>query len=371
VRQLLAQLASRFRPRTRRRVDFYAATWIDEIWVRSTVLAAARAGFAVRLAISGDRGGWPEDLLARYASWGVPLEWAPTVEALHALAMRVVVTASSGIPRSHFGPSLARLVHMPHSLASLHAIYPPDAFDGYDTLFAAGPHHEREFQALGRANGLGERPAIPLGYGKFDVMREEARQVVGETGGPVAPHALIAPSWGDNNLISLHGLALTQALVRAGWRVTLRPHPSFFIYPDGQLDAIMDRFAGHEMVGIERSTGGSMALWRADALVSDYSGMALEFAALRRRPVVFVDGPRKILNSDWRRLGVPAVEIDARASVGIIAEAGADGVVSALSRAIAAPAPDACAIAAYLHDCPDVGQKATALLGAQFSEVSE
>lgn len=365
MRQLLASLADRFRRHRQRRVDFYAATWIDEIWVRSTIFAAAKAGFGVRLAISGDHSHWPQDMQARYAAAGVPLEWAPSVEALHALGMRVVVTASSGIPRSYFGPGLARLIHMPHSLASLHVIYAADAFDGCDTLFAAGPHHELEFAALGAANRLGRRASYAVGYGKFDVMRAEARAA--ESG--ARPHVLVAPSWGDNNLISRHGLALTEALVQVGWRVTLRPHPSFFVYPDGQLDAIIARFSDHPMVAVERSTGGSHALWQADALVSDYSGIALEFAALRRRPVVFVDGPLKVLNAQWEALGVPAVEIDSRGTIGLIARAGADAVSAALREAVAAPDTEAGAIAAFLHECPDVGARAAGLLGAEIPEV--
>ncbi len=364
-RPLLSRLTGRFRPAKPLCVDFYAATWIDEIWVRSSVLAAKRAGITVRMVISGDRAAWPGELPPRFADAGVPLEWAPTVDALHELGMKVVVTASSGIPRSYFGETLSRLIHMPHSLASLHVIYPPDAFDGCDTLFAAGPHHAREFQALGLANGLGERETHAVGYGKFDVMRAEAT-----TPGPGGRHVLVAPSWGDNNLISLHGLRLTEALVEDNWRVTLRPHPSFFVYPDDQLDAILARFAEHPMVAVERSTGGSRALWEADAMISDYSGMALEFAALRRRPVVFVDGPRKMLNPGWEALGLPAAEIDLRGKVGMIAGDGVAGTIATLATVADAMAPDASALAMFLHNEPDVGARVAALLSTSIAEVA-
>ena len=364
VRSLVRKLVARLKPGQRKSVDFYAATWIDEIWVRSSALAARRARFAIRMVISGDRTTWPEELAARYAEADIPLEWAPTVEVLHSLGMRVVVTASSGIPRSYFGESLARLIHMPHSLASLHAIYPADAFDGCDTLFAAGPHHTREFQALGAANGLGPRACFAAGYGKFDVMRTAAPAKSIEQG----RHVLVAPSWGENNLLSRHGLALTETLVEAGWRVTLRPHPSFFVYPDGQLDSILVRFADHPSVAVERSTGGSCALWQADVMISDYSGMALEYAALRSRPVVFVDGPRKILNPHWEAVGVPAVEIDMRERLGLIADSAPEAVLAALDDVGNNRPSMSEVIADFLHDEPHVGEKVVALLGTVIAE---
>lgn len=364
---MLGSLIDRLRGRRQpgRRVDFYCSSWIDEIWVRSSALAARQAGFATRVIVSNQRDGWPDDLAGRYASAGIPLEWAPSVESLHALSCGVVVTASSGIPRSYFGASLQRLIHMPHSLASLHVIYEANAFDGCDTLFAAGPHHAQEFEALGRANGLGGRPSFPVGYGKFDVMRREAPAI----GVPAGKHVLIAPSWGENNLLSLIGLALTEHLAAAGWTVTLRPHPSFFFAPDGLLDPILARFAGDPRVTVEKSTGGSAALWTADALITDYSGFALEFAALRRKPCLFVDGPRKILNPDWEMLDMPAAEIDLRERLGLIVETTPQAVLDGLERLILMPELGSDRVADFLYDEPDIGARVLTLLANDIPEV--
>jgi hypothetical protein len=364
---MLGSLIERLRGRRQRerRVDFYCSSWIDEIWVRSSALAARQAGFATRMIVSNERDGWPDDLAGRYATAGIPLEWAPSVERLHALSCRVVVTASSGIPRSYFGAGLERLIHMPHSLASLHVIYEANAFDGCDTLFAAGPHHEREFEALGLMNGRGSRQSFPVGYGKFDVMRSEAPA----SGAPSGKHVLIAPSWGENNLLSLIGLALTEHLATAGWTVTLRPHPSFFFAPDSLLDTILARFAGDPRVNVESSTGGSSALWTADALISDYSGFALEFAALRRRPCLFVDGPRKILNTDWEELGLPAAEIDLRERLGLIAETRPQAVLEGLERLVTMSELGSDRIADFLYDTPDIGARVLTLLANDIPEV--
>ena len=62
---------------------------------------------------------------------------------------------------------------MPHSLSSLHMIYPEDAFDGYDLIFSAGPHHCDEFREITKARGLKNFGTVPIGYGKLDVLRQE------------------------------------------------------------------------------------------------------------------------------------------------------------------------------------------------------
>lgn len=36
-------------------VDFYASSWIDEIWVRSTISACLSRGLRLRLVLSGGR----------------------------------------------------------------------------------------------------------------------------------------------------------------------------------------------------------------------------------------------------------------------------------------------------------------------------
>lgn len=361
---MFARVHRWLRPR-KPRVDFYAASWIDEVWIRSAASAAAAYGIRVRLMVSGDRDGWPADFVARYHGSPIGLEWAPTVERLHELQSNVVISASSGIPREYFGPSIQRLIHMPHSLASLHTIYDAHSFDGFDTLFAAGPHHVREFAALGNANSLKGRSSHACGYGKFDIMRMERNAAAGRD----TRHVLIAPSWGSGNVLSLCGAALVNELISRGWDVTLRPHPSYFVHPDESLDAILRAHGDHPRLTVETSTGGSEALWHADVMVTDYSGMAMEYAALRYRPVVFVDGPRKILNPHWEELGLPAAEVAQRSSLGLIAPPGASQIADAVEEAIGMPDLGASATGAFVYDEADVGRKALALLLNEIPEI--
>lgn len=357
--EIFRSLLDRFRCRLR--VDFYASTYIDEIWIRSTVREAEGMGLGARLLVSGDRAQWPKDFENIYANSKTPLISAPSVDDLRAQKSEIIVSATSGVPRHYFGKTLKRLIHMPHSLASLHVIYPGNAFDGFDTLFAAGPHHAREFQVLGAANNLGQRKVHAIGYGKMDALRAERQPQNSQS----QRHVLIAPSWGDANLIKEMGHALIGKLLAGGFRVTLRPHPSFFIKEEPEMAAIMRDYPGQPGFALERSTGGSAALWSADLMVSDYSGMALEFAALRRKPIVFADLPGKVLNPDWERLGVPPVEVALRERVGKIVPPIVDSVFATVVDLCGAASDSIdfdAAIPLFLYDTPNVGQKAATLI---------
>lgn len=344
-------------------VDFYASSWIDEIWVRSTIAACLSRGLKLRLVLSGGPGVAPQALRDRYAALQVPLIETSNIEELHKLGMRLVVTASSGIPRSFFGPALRRFVHMPHSLVSLHMIYPADAFDDYDVLFAAGPHHIREWELIRARHGLAPGLALDVGYGKMDPLAEVLQQA--ETSQPQR-HVLLAPSWGEANLLRSMGPQLVAGLLAAGLQVTLRPHPSFFLKQEPELAETLEAAADHPRFTLETSTDiVQTAMLTADVLVTDYSGIAFEYAALRHRPTVFVDLPKKVLNPDWQEIAVEPVEVALRERLGSVAACRLDDTLKAILAAIETPRPPeaiAAAVPDFLYERADVGEHAAGRL---------
>ena len=206
-----------------------------------------------------------------------------------------------------------------HSLCSIHEIYRKGAFDNYDAFFCTGPHHRTEllqqFQLIGRAP-----PALfDVGYYKLDkIMAAYAGWTQKHAGKTV----LIAPSWGDGNLLEAHGVAITRTLLDLGVRVIVRPHPCFFlpIYPRGWevVAGIEKAHGGHENLVIERNTHTEDSFYEADLMISDWSGASFEYALGTLRPVLFVDVARKTRNPDYRELGLDTFEDVQRLSCGTI-----------------------------------------------------
>ena len=341
-----------------RDVLFLSSSPVDEVWIRSTALRCHAEGLQVEVVICGDRRSRADLILAPYRAAGIKARAGLSFSAAARIRCRLAVTASSGLDRRIFPTRARRFVHMPHSLASLHMIYPAEAFDGYDVLFAAGPHHEAEFEAIARARGLGPRDAHAVGYGKLDVLAQQLAERGPRAAG--RPRVLLAPSWGPDNLLDRCGVALTQALLAAGLDVVVRPHPLFFLDHAPVLEAIRALEQREPGLRLESPFTGDDAIFDADVLVGDYSGIGFEFAALRGRPVVSVDVGLKVANPAWQALGLAPVEIACRPRIGAVVAPVVDEIVAAVRRA-AADSAEAPPTVDFLHGRPgDCAARATA-----------
>jgi hypothetical protein len=305
-------------------VLFYSASWIDDAWVRSTAVEAAKRGMTVAVAVSGGTERPDPAVLAQYRASSIRVFFPLEADALRQFVASVVVSATNGLRRDLFHPGMKHLVHMPHSLVSLHMIYAGDSFDAFDTLFASGPHHVREFLRLGEMRGLPPRQAPLVGYGKLDLLGARVADA------PVPRDVLIGPSWGERNILNTIGAPLIDALLAAGCRVTPRPHPLFVLRRDAAWSGLVERFATHPRFVSENPFEGDAAILRAGVVVTDYSGIAFEYAALRERPCVFVDVAKKVVNPEWERVGLDPVEVALRARLGAIVPPDADAAATAV-----------------------------------------
>ena len=231
-------------------------------------------------------------------------------------------------------PGTAHYVYVPHSPVSLHMAYRPGAFDHYDTLFCAGPHHMREARALERSRGTAEKNLVEQGYARLDRMK--AAIAPGKRKN-VSPHVLIAPSWGSNGLVETGCAELVEALLENGLSVTLRPHPQTARLRPDAVTSLTDKFGSHPSFAFERDVNGWSSFDRADTMISDWSGAALEFAFVRRRPIVFLDTPPKANNPDYHEVNLDPVEKSIRERIGRLCQPGdTPGIVAAVRACLSA-----------------------------------
>ena len=206
-----------------------------------------------------------------------------------------------------------------HSLVSTHMIYRLGAFDHFDTILCAGPHHEREIRATESVRLLEPKRLIEHGYGRVDTLLREAGAAL-----PVrnrAPHVLVAPSWGPQGLIESRGLELAEILLDAGFQVTFRPHPVTTKKWPERLEAVRQKYGGRSGFLLDTEISSCESLLRSDVMVSDWSGVALEYAFGLERPVLFVDVPRKVNNPDYEQIRNEPLEVTIRDEIGEVISA--------------------------------------------------
>jgi len=211
-------------------------------------------------------------------------------------------------------------IYIQHSLVSLHMAYRNKAFDHYDTIFCAGPHHIKEILAMEEKYKLPKKILVEHGYGVFDAILEEVSQKPKKKKSDDNPkHVLIAPSWGPNAMIETGiGFEIIGQLLTQGFKVTLRPHPQTTkLITKAKVDAILAKYSNNPMFFYEDSVAGKESLHYSDLMISDWSGVAIEYSLGLNKPVIFLDLPKKINNSEYEEINIMPLEVLIRDKIGV------------------------------------------------------
>ena len=173
------------------------------------------------------------------------------------------------------------------------------ALDHFDTLLTPTPGFEEEMRAWNRANNLPDQNMVPCGYGVIDNMAAQYDAMEKTEHDPKT--ILIAPSWQEGNILDSCLCALAEPLLAAGYDVTVRPHPQYIRRFPQKLERIMSDCAGYdaERFRFQLSFGSNETVFSSDLVVTDWSNIGYEYAVATKKPVLFVNTPRKIVNTAW------------------------------------------------------------------------
>jgi YidC/Oxa1 family membrane protein insertase len=134
----------------------------------------------------------------------------------------------------------------------------------------------------------------------------------------IPPTILFAPSWGPNNSLRVFGTTLVQELLN-NFQVIVRPHVMSYYEDMDILDVLKDRFSENPHFFIDRNPDSRFVLSKASLVISDYSGIAFEYAFAYRRPVIFLNSQMKMFNENWSHyLPHPGIEVVNRDLIGVI-----------------------------------------------------
>ncbi|TDR23231.1 CDP-glycerol glycerophosphotransferase family protein [Marinicella litoralis] len=207
-------------------------------------------------------------------------------------------------------------VYVQHSLVSKHMVYRKGAFDYYDSIFCAGPHHIKEIKAIESLYKLPEKALYKHGYSRLDSIIKNASRRPNKTTPDNQNHVLIAPSWGQVNVVEEFGLQIVEDLLNNGFKVTLRPHPQTIKFSQAKVAEIVAQFKHDSNFSFEGSVDGEQSLHQSDVMISDWSGAALDYAFGLGKPVLFIDVPRKVNNAEYEKIDIIPFEDSIRTQIG-------------------------------------------------------
>lgn len=206
-----------------------------------------------------------------------------------------------------------------HSINSTHMVYRKGAFDNFDTVFCVGPHHVKEIRETEKIYNLKEKKLIEHGYGRLDSIIEmnSKRKDYEPSKGP-SKKVLLAPSWGPNSITNTCAEKVIELLLNAGHQVVFRPHSMSVRLSNSILNGINRKFKNNSLYKYETNLSSQDSLHESDVMISDFSGAATEFAFGLEKPVVFIDLPKKVNNSEYRKISSEPLENSIRCEIGSI-----------------------------------------------------
>jgi hypothetical protein len=206
-------------------------------------------------------------------------------------------------------------IYVFHSMFSVHSYLRKGALDNYDTIFCVGEHHEKEIRETEKIYGLKPKRLIKYGFGRLDTLLHERENFQGNT---VENEALIviAPSYGKNNLLEICGIELLEILLKSNFKVLLRPHFKILSESGELINTIKEKFENNPNFILEEGIIPSEKFHNSKCMISDWSGISLEYAFTFERPVIFIDVPKKILNFDSEKISSEPIEISIRNVIG-------------------------------------------------------
>lgn len=213
-----------------------------------------------------------------------------------------------------------KYVYVPHGIASVHLTTREKAHVNFDACLCGGPHQLAEHRATEKYYGTRQKDLPLCGYGLLDDLiagyecKEKKRNA--------KPIILIAPSHQTDNIMDSCLDDLIASLYGKGYKIVVRPHPQYKKRYPARLEAIVERFKdklGDDLV-FETDFSSNSNILDADLLVCDWSGIAFEYAFTTLKPVLSINTPMKVINPNYKAIGLPVLDITLRDELGVSVE---------------------------------------------------
>ena len=165
--------------------------------------------------------------------------------------------------------------------------YEPFGLDYYDSILTTGEDHQKnDIRKLEELHNVPRKELITVGCPYLDENAEKISMLPKELNTRFT--VLVSPSWGKSALLSRYGEKLLDPLVKTDWRIIVRPHPQSLIVESALLEKLLGRYKNYSNLEWDYERENIFSINKADIMISDFSGIILDFIFLRNKPVFYV-----------------------------------------------------------------------------------
>jgi len=218
------------------------------------------------------------------------------------LSCKVVVMTTPDLEKYHIKRSRVNknieYIYVQHGMGSLILTNRKGALDWFDTVLCTSKDIVGEVREMEEFYGTPKKLIVEAGYPVLDMMTREYESMPHEK--HEIPQIVIAPSWQPDNIIELCGEKLLDELSQQNFDVTLRPHPQHVKHSPQLFSDMKEKYAQNKNITIQTDFTSNNMLG-ADVLITDWSGIAYEYAFVTKKPVLFINTPMKTMNNDYKQ----------------------------------------------------------------------
>lgn len=207
-------------------------------------------------------------------------------------------------------------IYLFHSLVSTNMIYRNRAFFSYDKIFCLGQHHYQELNEYKNKFKLKRMHLFKAGYPKIDLLVDEylkEKKIIKKK-------ITIAPSWGKKNILNYNIQKVIKTLLLKNYIINFRPHYQMLKFNKKMIDVIQKEFSNDPNFVIEIKNDTFEKVLESEFLITDWSGIGMEFSFITERPVIFINTEKKINNLKFNDIDAIPLEESIREKIGVIVE---------------------------------------------------
>lgn len=177
-------------------------------------------------------------------------------------------------------------VHIPHDASELQG-YRMFGMDFYDAVLLTGEFQKNYIRPLEELRGAKKKELTVVGSTYLDALKEKLN-----SSSPVRQEltsVLLAPSWGKDSILTKYGVRIIDALLGTGYDITIRPHPQTLISEKEVIEPLLKKYHETERLHWNYDNDNFDCLNRSDILITDFSGIILDYVFVFGKPLVYAD----------------------------------------------------------------------------------
>ena len=171
--------------------------------------------------------------------------------------------------------------HILHDVGDV-TCYKLFGLDWFDSVLLSGEYQKKDIRELEELRSTKEKELFVVGSTYLDYYNNKIKNIIKEENHIFT--VLIAPSWGPGSLLVEAGEKLLDNFHGTDWRIIIRPHPQSKKSEPELLKKLNNKFPDFIW---DYNAENLNSLFKADIMISDFSGIIFDYIFLFERPVIY------------------------------------------------------------------------------------